>query len=185
MVARRKDNSRLMQPVLRVLIALGLIFGVCAISAPAFSQDLKIGYVDLQRALNNVEDGKQAKAKLKKDFEAKQKKLTQKQQEVEKLKKSLESGHQMMTEDAKQKKAIELQQEMAALQQLYMEMQRELAEKEGEATQRIFGQMESILNGIADERGYDLILEKTESSVLFAKDSMDLTDELIKRYNSK
>lgn len=78
---------------------------------------------------------------------------------------------------------MELQQEMAELQQLYVEMQRDLAQKEGEATQKIFKKMEGILRAIATEKGYDLILEKSESSVLYAKDSMDLTNELIKRYD--
>lgn len=169
----------------QLLLAFGLIIGVSALSAPAFAQNVKIGYVDLQRALSEVKEGQKAKSRLKKDFEQKQKKLTDKQKEVKKLKQSLESGAAMMTDDAKRKKAIELQQQMAELQQLYMEMQRDLAQKETKATQKIFKKMEPILNKIAEERGYDLILEKTESSVLFAKESMDLTDELIKRYDKK
>ncbi|WP_168210985.1 OmpH family outer membrane protein [Persicimonas caeni] len=178
-------KTRAAMVMAQVLLAFGLVVGVTAISAPAFAQDVKIGYVDLQRALSEVEEGKKAKARLKKDFDKKQKMLTDKQEEVKKLKQSLESGAAMMTDEAKRKKAIELQQEMAKLQQLYMEMQRDLAQKETKATQKIFKKMEPILNKIAKEKGYDLILEKTESSVLFAKDSMDLTDELIKRYDKK
>lgn len=175
---------RSLRRLLPLLLAVGLFAGASLVSATAFADDSpKIGYVDLQRALNNVEEGKAAKAKLKKDFEAKQQQLTKKQEEVQKLQQSLESGGEMMNDEAKQKKATELQQEMAGLQELYMEMQRDLAEKEGEATKRIFGKMEKILAGIAAERGYDLILEKSESSVLFAQDSMDLTDELVKRFN--
>ncbi len=181
----RMTKTRSLNLVAQLILALGLIVGASAISAPAFAQDMKIGYVDLQRALTEVDEGKKAKARLKKDFDQKQKKLTSKQEEVEKLKKSLESGASMMTDEAKRKKAVELQQEMAQLQQLYMEMQRDLAQKETKATQKIFKKMEKILSGIAKEKGYDLILEKTESSVLFAKDSMDLTDELIKRYDKK
>ncbi|MFP4599847.1 MAG: OmpH family outer membrane protein [Persicimonas sp.] len=180
------DRTRLFRRVIPLVLAAGLLLGLSLVSAPVFAQDVKkIGYVDLQRALNSVEDGKRAKAKLKKEFESKQQTLTTKQEDVKKLKQSLESGAEMMNDEAKRKKAIELQQQMAALQQLYMEMQRELAEKESKATQKIFAKMETIISKIADDRGYDLVLEKTESSVLFAKDSMDLTDELIKRYNSK
>lgn len=180
------DRARILRRVIPLFLAAGLLLGLSLVSAPVFAQDVKkIGYVDLQRALNSVEEGKKAKAKLKKEFESKQKTLTKKQNEVKNLKQSLESGAEMMTDQAKRKKAIELQQQMASLQQLYMEMQRELAEKESKATQKIFGKMETIIAKIAEDKGYDLVLEKTESSVLFAKDSMDLTDELIKRYNSK
>jgi outer membrane protein len=170
--------------VAQLVLALGLVVGITTTATTAFAQDTKIGYVDLQRALSEVAEGKKAKARLKKDFEAKQQMLTTKQEEVKELKQSLQSGAQMMTDDAKRKKAMQLQQQMAELQQLYMEMQRELAKKETKATQKIFKKMEKILNKIAEEKGYDLILEKTESSVLFAKDSMDLTNELIKRYDN-
>lgn len=183
MIARFLDRARTLKFVAQLLLAVGLVVGITATASTAFAQDMKIGYVDLQRALSEVSEGKKAKARLKKDFDAKQRKLTAKQEDVKKLKQSLESGAQMMTDDAKRKKAMQLQQQMAELQQLYMEMQRDLAQKETKATQKIFKKMEKILNKIAAEKNYDLILEKTESSVLFAKDSMDLTDELIKRYD--
>lgn len=168
---------------LPILLGAALFLGLLMVGAPAFAQSPKIGYVDLQRALTSVAEGKAAKDKLKKDFDAKQKKLTDKQENLKKLKDSLEAGASMMTDQAKQEKFQEYQREMAELQQLYMEMQRELAEKETQATQTIFKKMEGILSQIAKEKKYDLILEKTESSVLFAKDGMDLTDELIKRYD--
>ncbi len=43
--------------------------------------------------------------------------------------------------------------------------------------------MGKLIEQIGKEKGYDLILEKTESSVLYAKDGMDVTSELVKRYN--
>lgn len=183
MFAQSKSNRSYLHYLLKMALGLVLVLGVTAMSAPAFAAGPKIGYVDLQRALSEVSEGKAAKARLKKDFDAKQKTLTDKQESVKKLKDSLEAGAAMMTDDAKRQKAMELQQKMAELQELYMEMQRDLAQKEGEATQKIFKKMEKILRGIATEKGYDLILEKSESSVLFAKDSMDLTNELIKRYD--
>ena len=45
--------------------------------------------------------------------------------------------------------------------------------------------MGKIIEQIAKEKNYDLVLERTESAVLYARENMDLTDELIKRYNGK
>lgn len=174
---------RALQSLLALLVGAGFFLALSLSTAPAFAQSPKIGYVDLQRALGQVADGKKAKARLKKDFDAKQKKLNDRQEQVKKLKDSLEAGAAMMTEQAKRDKVVQLQREMAELQQLYLEMQRELATKESEETRKIFTKMETILAAIAKEKGYDLILEKSESSVLYAKESMDLTDELIKRYD--
>lgn len=167
----------------RLLITLATfcIFAVAA--TDAFAQSTKIAYVDLQRALLEVEDGKKAKAKLKKEFDQKQVQLDKKQQRVKKMKDELESGAMMMTEEAKRQKAVELQQSMYELQQLYMTLQGELSQKEAEATKKIFDRMGKIIENIGKERKYDMILEKTESSVLYAPSSMDITNEVIKRYN--
>ncbi|MFW5966883.1 MAG: OmpH family outer membrane protein [Persicimonas sp.] len=186
MFAQNRPRNRVITTLLKALVALGLVVGGTSFATTAQADDeepKKIGYVDLQRALNSVEEGKQAKAKLEKDFEEKQQTLNEKQQEVKEMQESLESGAEMMNQETQQKKGVELQQEMAKLQEQYMEMQRDLAKKESEATQRIFSKMEEIIQDIAEEKDYDLVLEKTESSVLFAEDGMDLTDELIKRYN--
>ena len=52
-----------------------LLLALAAVPAAGRAADQKIGYVDLQRALNEVEEGKTAKALLQKDFAEKQKTL--------------------------------------------------------------------------------------------------------------
>lgn len=170
----------------RFAIALGTFLLLFTSASGAFAQSgkAKIGYVDLQRALLQVEDGKKAKARLKKEFDQKQKQLDKKQKQVKKMKEELESGAMMMTEEAKRQKATELQKKMYELQQLYLQLQGDLSKKEAEATKEIFDRMGAIIEKIGKEKGYDLILEKTESSVLFARPSMNLTDQVIKRYNA-
>ena len=167
-----------------VLAAAVMVAGV-GLSQSAAAQSPKIGYVDLQRALTQVEEGKQAKQKLKKDFEDKQAKLDKKQKEVKKLKQQLKNQSMALSAEAKKKKRAELQKKMAELQRMYMSLQRNLSQKEAKATKGIFKKMRKVVRKIAEEKGYDLVLEKRGSSVLFAKDAMDLTDELIKRYDSE
>lgn len=160
------------------LFVFGLFFGA---SASATAQ-VKIGYVDLQRALNEVDEGKAAKKKLQSDFAQKQKALDGSQQEVKRLKEELESNP-MLSDEIKRQKAMVLQQKMYELQQLYFQLQQELSQKEAQATKKIFDKMGDIIVKIGKEKGYDLVLERNESRVLYAKSGMDLTDELIKRYN--
>ena len=171
----------------RIVLRFGLLMLTLCLLLPAhtaFAQNLKVGYVDLQQALNKVDDGKTAKARLKKDFDAKQKELNSQQEQVKKLKEQIES-QPMLSEDAKRGKVMEMQKKMYELQQLYVALQGDLAKAEAKATKDIFDKMGKIIEGIAKEKGYDLVLERTESAILFAKEGMDLTDELIKRYNKK
>jgi Skp family chaperone for outer membrane proteins len=48
----------------------------------ALAEEVKLGYVDMQRALNETEDGRKAKANLKKVFDQKQKELDEQQEEL-------------------------------------------------------------------------------------------------------
>ena len=70
------------------IIMIALLLGTLAL--PAYAQQLKIGLVDFQKALNEVEEGKRAKAGLKAQFESKQKALNAKQESLKKLKNELE-----------------------------------------------------------------------------------------------
>lgn len=170
----------------KVLFLLGTLLLVAAYSTTAFAQQAvtKVAYVDLQRALLEVEDGKKAKARLKKEFDAKQKQLDKKQDQVKKMKEELEAQAMMLSDDAKRQKAMELQKQMYELQQLYLALQQDLSQKEAQATKKIFDRMGELIEQIGKDQKIDLILEKSESSVLYARSGMDITAELIKRYNA-
>jgi outer membrane protein len=182
---RSNHRTSTLRTLTQLVLAAAVMVAGVGFSQTASAQDLKVGYVDLQRALTQVEEGKEAKAKLKKDFEDKQAKLDKKQKEVKKLKEELKSQSMALSAEAKKKKRAELQKKMAELQRMYMSLQRNLSQKEAKATKGIFKKMRKVVRKIAEEKGYDLVLEKRGSSVLFAKDAMDLTDELIKRYDSE
>lgn len=166
-------------------LAMFVLFAGLGWTSTAAAEDLKIGYVDLHKALNNVEEGKKAKKKLKKDYQDKQQKLNEKQKEVKKLKEEIQDKGMALSKEARMKKQKKLRQKMMELQETYMGLQRDLSKKEAEATKEIFDKMRDIVEEIADDKGYDLVLEKKKASVLYAKDGMDLTDELIERYEKK
>lgn len=150
-------------------------------AARAEEDEMKIGFVDLQRALNEVEEGAAAKAKLKAEFDEKQRMLDEKQNKLKAMKEDLDARGMMMKPEVKQEKLAELQKELLEVQQTYFTMQQELTQKESEATGAIFQKMGVILQTMGREDDFVMIVEK--QSVLYAKNHMDLTNELIRRYN--
>lgn len=162
-----------------------LLVAMIAMPSAAFAQTMKVAYVDLQKALNEVTEGKNAKSKLKKEFDEKQKQLDKKQENVKKLKEDFEAQAMMLTEEKRRERGMELQKQMYELQQLYIQLQGDLSKKEAEATKKIFEKMGKIIEDMGKESSYDMILERSESSILFAKPGMDITDELVRRYNAK
>lgn len=176
------NSRRIPRLVTALVVALVLGFGSIA---TASADDIKIGYVDLHQALESIEEGQRLKAQLEREFKSRQERLDQKQQEVMQLREQLEQQAMMLSEDARQQKAMELQEKMGELQQLYMTLQQELAQQEAQATQSIFGKMQEVIQEIGAEKGYTIILERTDTSILYAVDGLDLTDELVRRYNAR
>jgi outer membrane protein len=163
--------------ILALVAALAFAFT----ARPALAEE-KLAIVDLQRALNEVEEGAAAKKALKKEFDEKQKQLDSRQGELKKMKDELDAQATMMAPDKKQEKVAELQRKLVEVQQLYMALQQDLSKREAEATASIFQKMGVILGQMGQEQGYAAIIEKT--TVPYFKPSLDVTNELIRRYNA-
>ena len=164
-----------------------VIFAATAILFAGFANtvdaQVKIGVVDLQRAINETEDGRQAQKRLKKLFDERQKSLDAKQNSLKAQKESLERQQGVLAEDAFRKKAEKFQQDLLELQNEYMQYQQELSQKEAELTQKILEKMQQILRRIGQTDGYTLIVEANEGGVVWVPSNLDLTDVLIQRYN--
>jgi outer membrane protein len=169
---------------MRRLYLLGILVSLAIPTRIAFAEDLKLGYVDLQRALYETEDGRKAKAQLKKVFDLKQKELDEQQEDFKKAKEDLDKKRSLMAADKVREKENELQAEVEKVQQSYMRHQRDLQEKEGEVMQKILERMNRIINKIALSENFSLIFDSTRGGLVFAKPHLDLTNELIRRYNS-
>lgn len=164
-----------------------LVLGIFLLgSSPltAFAEEVKLGYVDLQRALNETEDGRKAKANLKKVFDAKQKELDEQQEALKKDIEDLNKKRTLLPAEKVREKETELQDRMQKVQQTYMRHQQDLSAKEQEATAKIFERMSKIINKIAVAENFTMVLDRQQSAVLFAKPHLDLTNDLIRRYNS-
>lgn len=169
---------------LRALTLASLLIASFGTTSVRAEPPIKIAVVDMQRALHETEDGRKAKATLKKVFDDRQKTLDKQQNDLKSLKESLDKQHDVLTPAVLTKKQEELQKAFTELQQTYMEFQRELQAKEGELTKDIIERMQRIMRRVGQTEGYTLIMERNESGVLFVPSNYDLTDLLIQRYNS-
>jgi outer membrane protein len=166
----------------RFALVAGLSVVGLSRAAVVHAEDVKIGYVDLQRALNETEDGRKAKANLKKVFDQKQKELDEQQEELKKAIEDLDKKRTLLPADKVREKETELQGRMQKVQQTYMRHQQDLSVKEQEATAKIFERMNRIIAKIAVAENFSMIFDR--QGVVFAKPHLDLTNDLIRRYNS-
>ncbi len=155
-----------------------------ATAAPALAAD-KFAYVDMQQALGEIDEAKVAKNRLKAQFDEKQKQLDAKQDELKKENELLEKQAMAMNEQKRMEKMTELQRKAAEVAQFWQKLQKELSEEERKLTQEIFVKMGGIIRQIAEAEGFAMVFEKNDSGLLYAPESMNITNELVRKYNAK
>ena len=155
---------------------------VAMLASPVAAQTVKIGYVDIQKALMTVNEGKAAKAKLEKLAKGKQDELDKMQDDVKRLAAELQEQAAVMREETRRQKAQDYQKRLMELQDFYLNNQKYLAEEEAKLTRPILERFEKILTKLGKEEHYTLIVEK--AAVVYASSATDLTDRLIKEFNA-
>jgi outer membrane protein len=150
---------------------------------PVRAEEVKLGFVDLQRALYETEEGRKARATLKKEFDKKQKELDEQQEEVKKAIEDLNKKRTLLPAETVRQKEAELQERVGKVQQTYMRHQQDLQAKEQEATAPIVERLQRIIAKIATSENFTMVLDKS-AGVVFAKPHLDLTNEVIRRFNA-
>ncbi len=165
---------------------VGFLLVFCLfLSSVAYGAELKIGYVDLQKALNESEGGKKAKADLDEIIKAKQLLIDKKGKELERLKEELDKQSALLSDEARKARQDALDKKMRDFQRFVQDAQAEVKKREAEFTDELLKDLRKIIEGIGKEGHYVLILERVEGFILYADKAIDLTDEVIKRYNEK
>src|SRR5256886_17070550 len=107
---------------------------VLAVSAPAFAaRAQKFGYVDVQRAIQETEEGKAARTRLKGEFDQRRAQIDKKSQDLEKMQQEYDKQQAVLSDDAKKKKQEEFQKLLVDTRKSASELQEDLAGKEKQA----------------------------------------------------
>jgi outer membrane protein len=177
-------NGMITSLAMALLIAVGTAHAAESKKETAAAQtgEQKIGYVDLQRAIQGTTTGKKAKADLEAEFNKKQKEIQKKEADLKKMQEDLEKKKLALTEEVLAKKQAELQQEMGAYRQFVGDSQMNIQKRERELTGPILQKLEKIIAKLAEDGGYTMILEKGGQGVLWAKKDVDLTDQVVSAY---
>lgn len=159
------------------------ILTCCVAAAPAFAADLKLGYIDMQRALNASDAGKEAKEQLAARVKKYQEEINTKQEDIKKLKDELEKQGMLLSESTRAAKEKDYQQRLKEFQRFTKDAQDELQAKDEEFTRKILEGMERVIQEFGSKNGYTFIFVRNEG-MLFADEKADVTEEVLKLLNA-
>lgn len=143
---------------------------------------IKVGYVDLQRAARESIAGKKAFEELKKEFVKKQAVIDSRQREIEALQNELAKKASVLTDESKKEKEDLYVRKMKDLKRFVDDSNQELDKQEKELTKKILIELIKVIDKLGQEQQYTLIMERQEG-LLYASKSIDLTEEVMKRYD--
>ena len=150
-----------------------------------FAEDIKLGYVDLQRALNDSSAGKAAKEKFKSEVSRAEQVLEKRKNEVEKLKDELEKKGLLLNDDQRDALERDYRDKLREFERAYKDSQQELQIKDRQLTGRILEELRQVIYQIGEQGNYTVILEGNNTVVLYGAKAIDLTQTVIGAYNQK
>lgn len=155
------------------------------VAGSAMAAETKIGYVDVQKAIQATAAGKKAKEQLASDYDKRKSSLDKRKADIEKMGQDLEKKKSVLSEEVMGKKQMELQEEMMKFQKTVAENQVDIQKKEKELVEPILEKMKKVIEKVATEKNFTMILEKQGQNVLFAQKEVDLTDEVVKAFEKE
>ena len=146
---------------------------------------VKVGVLQVDRAIFESEEGKSAMADLQKKADAKQQELASQQKEIQDLQAQIQRQGATLNQEAQAALGRNLERKQIDFQRANEDAQRELNQLRTEIYNRIGRKILTEVQKYAGENNFYLILNSSSqnSQVLFSASSVDITTDIIKRYN--
>jgi outer membrane protein len=156
--------------------ALLLLLAVGAV--PAAAQELRIGYVDTQRLLANAPQVLDARARLAREFAARDQRLQGDEQRLAELEARQRASSEPAGSDSAQRLATEINALKRSVERTRQRLRAELSARTEEEIDRAFPRINEAVAEFARDQGLDLVLS---SPVIYASGRLDITDAVLDR----
>jgi outer membrane protein len=173
---------RLRPLIVALLAALLVAFPLSALAAPP--PPPRMAYVDMDRVLLEVDEGKAAKARVQKWMDDRQKEFDTEQEALRKEKELLDKQTSTLKPEVAAQRAAALQQKVVALTQKWEKYRAEATQRERKEMEPILGKIDQIVANIAQRDGFNWVVDKRFSGLIYADKAYDLTNEVIRSYNA-
>lgn len=151
---------------------------------PAWAQEkIKIGFIDIQRAIVESQAGKKAKESFQTQVKKAEGELLKEKQDIERLKSDFDKKTPLLKDEERRNLEKDLERRYLAYQRNMRDFQEELRHKEGEMTSIILKELEKVVTEVGKSEKFTLILER--SQVLYSDQGIDITSKVIELYNSR
>lgn len=168
--------KKLLIPLFASVFAISFSGVFPAAGARAAEADIKIGFVNGQRVINESPQAARAKKKLEKEFEKRDQELQKLGKQLQSLQEGLDKNAVTMSEADRRNKEREFNDLNREFQRRQREFREDLNLRQNEEMSAIYERVNKVIKQVAESEKYDLILQEA----VVVSNRIDLTDKVIK-----
>lgn len=168
----------------RQIVRMTLVLAIAAAAMPAAAQTT-VALIDVQRVVTESDAGKEAFQKIKEVNDGKVQQAQAMNQELEGLREQFRNQRLTLTEEKLEELRKQIESTTIALDRFQDDAQREIDELRRKELEKLEATIMPVVNQVGQEKGFTLIFDKFRAGLLYADDSVDITDEVIQRFNTQ
>lgn len=166
----------------RILFLILFVFSLCSLS---FGQQIvKIGVINSQDILEKSTEGKRVISQLQDRDKKYQSDLAKLDDEIRKLETKLNTQRLTLTDEALLALNSDLEKKRTDRKRLAEDAARDIQDLQFRLFNRVQSELLPIIEQLGKEKGLDIIFDLTKSGAVYFSPVIDLTEEVIKRYDA-
>lgn len=164
---------------------LFLILFCTVFASISFAQQaIKVGVINSQDILENSTEGKKVIAQLQDKDKRTQDELARMDEETRKLETKLNTQRLTLSEESIIQISSDLEKKRTERKRYAEDSMRDFQELQVRLFNKVQNELMPIIQQIGKEKGFDVIFDLVKSGAIYFNPTIDITDEVIKKYNA-
>lgn len=167
-----------MNKLLKCLLAAVFLVSAASVSAA----DLKIGYVQVDKILQEAPQTAESGKKLEKEFSPRTQELERMQKQIKDMESAMDKNSLTMSETDRRNKERDVSNMKIEFQRKQRELREDINLRKNEELGSLQDRINKAVSAVAEAEGYDLVVY---SGVAYASKKIDITDKVLKSLGKK
>jgi outer membrane protein len=172
-----------MKRAISTVLAASLAAVAAAQSAPA-PTSIRVAVIDVERLVRDSALGKEAFGRVKKISDDKKAENDRLQKELRDIEQKLSTQGQSLSDDKRDQLQKQYNEKSIDYKSFTEKASRDLDQVQKKELADLERRVFPIITQLGKERGYTLIFNKFQSGLVFADDAADITEDVLKRFNT-
>ncbi len=156
-----------------------LLIIVLAFAGTVSAKDAKVGIIISDRILNEYTEAQDAQQILEEEITEWQRQATEMEEELQALDTELSEGSMFYSEEKKAEVEKKFQNKMLEYREFQANIERKAMQRNQELFAPINDKIQQVIDKIAQEDGYDIILDAVGTAIAYADPELDITDIIL------